>query len=244
MPIATRYERVSSEDGGSFDAYCAVPESGGGPGVILFQEIFGINDNMRGLAEKMAAAGYVALVPDMFWRLEPRFERKDESGMADAFAMIQAFDWEKAGPDIGSTLAHIKGMTECTGPVGGVGFCFGGVLAYLFAAVARMEMPDGQRVGPDAAVSYYGSGVHGMLNLVDRIECPIMFHFGNTDPFIPTEQIDQVEAAVAGRPDVEFHRYAAGHAFSNWDAPSMYNQAAADEAWSRTLDFFSRHLGK
>ena len=242
--MTTRYEQIQSADGRTFEAYCAVPESGSGPGMVLFQEIFGINDNMRGLADKMAAAGYVALVPDMFWRQEPRFERKDESGMADAFAMIQSFDWDKAGPDITATLAHLKGMSECTGPVGGVGFCFGGVLAYLFAAVARVAQSDGSSAGPDAVVSYYGSGVHGMLDLADKITCPIMFHYGSTDPFIPTEQIDQVEAAVAGKPGVEFHRYEAGHAFSNWDAPSMYNQAAADEAWERTLDFFSRHLGK
>ena len=138
-----------------------------------------------------------ALVPDMFWRLEPRFERKDESGLADGFALVQKFDWERGGADIASTLAHLRAMPECNGRAGGVGFCFGGVLAYLFAATAR---PDGN--GPDAAVSYYGSGVHGMLDLADKIECPIMFHYGNRDPFIPGEQIAQVEAAVAGRPNV------------------------------------------
>ena len=238
MGLDTRYESVGAFDGGSFDAYCAVPEEEGPwPGVVLFQEIFGINDNMRGLAEKVAGAGYVALVPDMFWRIEPRFERKDESGLGDGMAMIQEFDWEKGGADITATLAHLRAMPECNGRVGGVGFCFGGVLAYLFAATARVEGK-----GPDAAVSYYGSGVHSMLNLADRIECPIMFQYGEQDMFIPVEQIDQVEAAVAAKPGVEFHRYAAGHAFSNWDAPSMYNQAAADEAWGRTLDFFARHL--
>jgi carboxymethylenebutenolidase len=240
MPATTRYETVTAHDDGKFEAYCAVPEGEGPwPGVVLFQEIFGINDNMRGLAEKVAGAGHVALVPDMFWRLEARFERKDESGLADGMALVQRFDWERGGADIASTLAHLRTMPECSGRVGGVGFCFGGVLAYLFAATAR---PDGK--GPDAAVSYYGSGVHGMLNLADRIECPIMFHYGERDPFIPTDQIDEVEAAMAGRSTVEFHRYDAGHAFSNWDAPSMYNQPAADVAWARTLDFFSRHLRK
>ena len=238
MPVTTRYEIVTAHDGGNFEAYCAVPDGDGPwPGVVLFQEIFGINDNMRGLAEKVAGAGHVALVPDMFWRIEARFERKDESGLADGMALVQRFDWERGGADIASTLAHLRAMPECSGRVGGVGFCFGGVLAYLFAATAR---PDGK--GPDAAVSYYGSGVHGLLNLAERIECPIMFHYGDRDPYIPTDQIDEVEAAMAGRPDVEFHRYDAGHAFSNWDAPSMYNQPAADEAWARTLDFFSRHL--
>jgi carboxymethylenebutenolidase len=239
MPLTTRYETVSASDGGTFDAYCAVPDGDGPwPGVILFQEIFGINDNMRGLAGKMAEAGYLALVPDMFWRLERRFERKDETGLPDGIALVQKFDWERGGADIGATLAHVRAMPACDGRVAGVGFCFGGVLAYLFAATARSD-----GAGPDAAVSYYGSGVHGMLGLADQIECPIMFHYGNRDPFIPGEQIDEVDAAVGHRPNVEFHRYDAGHAFSNWDAPSMYDRAAAEEAWGRTLDFLARHLG-
>ncbi|MCA1846394.1 MAG: dienelactone hydrolase family protein, partial [Actinobacteria bacterium] len=130
MPVTTRYETVTAVDGGAFDAYCALPDGDGPwPGVVLFQEIFGINDNMRGLAEKVAGAGYVALVPDMFWRLEPRFERKDESGLADGMALVQKFDWEAGGADIASTLAHLRAMPECNGRVGGVGFCFGGVLA-------------------------------------------------------------------------------------------------------------------
>jgi carboxymethylenebutenolidase len=238
MPVANRYETVTAFDGGKFEAYCAVPEGEGPwPGLVLFQEIFGINDNMWGLAEKTAAAGYVGLVPDMFWRIEPRFERKDESGLADGITMVQQFDWERGGADIASTLAHLRAMPECNGRTGGVGFCFGGILAYLFAATAR---PDGK--GPDAAVSYYGSGVHGLLDLAGKIECPIMFHYGSRDPFIPVDQIDQVEAAMTGHPGLEFHRYDAGHAFSNWDAPSMYDQPAADAAWTRTLDFFSRHL--
>lgn len=239
MSIGNGYETVTAFDGGTFEAYCAVPEgSGPWPGLVLFQEIFGVNDNMRGLAEKAAAAGYLALVPDMFWRIEPRFERKDESGLADGMTKVGQFDWERGGADIASTLGHLRGMPESNGRAGGVGFCFGGVLAYLFAATSR---PDGQ--GPDAVVSYYGSGVHGLLELAGRIECPIMFHYGTRDPFIPVDQIDQVEAAMKGHPGLEFHRYDAGHAFSNWDAPSMYDQPAADEAWARTLDFFSRHLG-
>ncbi len=234
MAVTTGYEQVAAVDGsGSFAAYRAVPASGRGPGVLVFQEIFGINDNMRGLAERLAEAGYVALVPDMFWRIEPRFERKDESGMADAFAMMQRFDRVAAGADVAAALGHLRSMPECTGRVGAVGFCLGGTLTYACAVHAD----------PDVAVSYYGSGIHEMLDGVTAIACPIMFHYGNDDPFIPEEQIAAVEAAVAGRPGVEFHRYAAGHAFSNWDAPSMYQQHAADLAWGRTLAFLSQHLG-
>jgi carboxymethylenebutenolidase len=238
MTVTTRYETVKANDGGELAAFCAVPESGSGPGILLFQEIFGINDNMRTLAERLADAGYVTLVPDMFWRIEPRFERKDESGMGDAFAMMQKFDFEKAVDDIQATHAHVLGMGECTGKVGAIGFCLGGGLA--FAAATRSRV-DGR--GPDAAVPYYGSPVNDLLGFVDGLECPTMFHYGNNDAFIPEAKIAEVEAAVAGKPNVVFHRYDAGHAFSNWDAPSMYDEAAATLAWSRTLEFLAANLG-
>jgi carboxymethylenebutenolidase len=130
-------------------------------------------------------------------------------------------------------------MPECNGRIGAVGFCLGGTLAYLFAATARV---DGR--GPDAVVSYYGSAVNQMLDLAPRVECPVLFHYGANDPYIPTEKIDEVERAFAGRPDVVLHRYDAGHAFSNWDAPSMYDEQAANAAWPRTLDFLRTTLKK
>jgi carboxymethylenebutenolidase len=237
MAITTGYEKVSAGADGVFEAYCAVPVGGRGPGLLVFQEIFGINDNMRDLADRLATAGYVAIVPDMFWRLEPRFERKDESGMGDAFAMIQRYDFSWAVPDINSTHRHLVGMDACTGKVGAVGFCLGGTLAYLAAAVSEV---DGK--GIDAAVSYYGSGTNDQLGLFDQITCPLLFHYGEEDPFIPIDKVVEVEQAAEGKPHVAVHRYAAGHAFSNSDAPSMYDAEAAELAWSRTLDFFAEHL--
>ncbi len=237
MPADHHYERIQAQDGGSFDAYCAIPSSGNGPGVVVFQEIFGINDNMRGLANRLATEGYVALVPDMFWRIEPRFERKDESGIGDAFAVVQQFDATLGALDIAATHAHLLDMAECSGKVGVIGFCLGGALAFNAAAPSRV---DGR--GPDAAVCYYGSAINDMLGLADAITCPTMYHYGNTDVFIPEENIAAVEQAVASRAGVEFHRYEAGHAFSNWDAPSMYNAEAAELSWDRTLAFFAKHL--
>src|SRR5918996_182739 len=187
--ISTHYEKITTPDG-DFDAFCALPDTSPAPTVLIFQEVFGINDNIRGLAGQLAEAGYLALA-----------------------------------------------MPECSGRVGGVGFCLGGTLAYLLAATARV---DGR--GPDAAVSYYGSGVNAMLDLAPRVGCPVLFHYGARDPYIPAEQIDEVERALAGRPDVALHRYDAGHAFSNWDAPSMYDEPAARIAWERTLTFFDERL--
>jgi carboxymethylenebutenolidase len=235
--ISTHYEKVTAVDGGVFDAFCAVPDTEPAPGILVFQEIFGINDNIRGLAERLAAAGYLVLAPDVFWRIEPRFERKDESGLADGMARVQQLDFGLATSDITATMAHVLAKPRCNGRVGGVGFCLGGTLAYLFAASSRV---DGR--GPDAAVCYYGSGIHGQLDLAERIECPILFHYGDRDPYIPSEQIDAVERAVAGHGDATVYHYDAGHAFSNWDAPSMYDEAAARVAWDRTIAFLDAHL--
>jgi carboxymethylenebutenolidase len=91
-------------------------------------------------------------------------------------------------------------------------------------------------------VPYYGSAINGLLGHVDQLSCPTMFHYGDEDAFISQEQIAEVEAAVADRSNVTFYRYAAGHAFSNWDAPSMYDEAAAELAWSRTIAFLGEHL--
>jgi carboxymethylenebutenolidase len=140
--------------------------------------------------------------------------------------------------DIQATHAHLIGMAECTGKVGAVGFCLGGGLAFAAATTSRV---DGH--GIDAAVCYYGSPVNDLLGHVGNLECPTVFHYGNQDSFIPEEKIVEVETAVAGKPGVVVHRYDAGHAFSNWDAPSMYQQEAADLAWDRTLTFFREQLG-
>lgn len=231
-----RTENVTSLDGQQFTAHCAVPDQPG-PGILLFQEIFGINDNMRGLAGRLARAGYVVLVPDMFWRIEPGFERKDESALEECMAMVGRLDWQAVPDDISATHGQLLSLPECTGAVGAIGFCLGGTLAFLAAARSRV---DGK--GPDAAVSYYGSGNNDFLHLLEKVECPLLFHYGDHDPYIPPKSIEQVERAVSGRPGMRVERYDAGHAFSNWDAPSMYDEAAAEAAWASTLAFLGEHL--
>ncbi|PWV78479.1 carboxymethylenebutenolidase [Prauserella marina] len=235
--VATRYENIEAFDGGNFDAYWAVPDSTPGAGIVLLQEVFGINDNMRQLAAELAGHGYVTVVPDMFWRLQRGFESKDESGIQEGMGLAQRLDFTAAVADMTATMRALRAMPECDGRVGAAGFCLGGTLAYLFATSVRDE---GR--GPDAVVSYYGSAVHAMLEKVGDIDCPMLFHYGDADPYISTEQIAAVEAAVAGRPDIAVHHYDAGHAFSNFDAPSFYQRDAADLAWGRTLAFFDDRL--
>ncbi|WP_199431465.1 dienelactone hydrolase family protein [Qaidamihabitans albus] len=234
--VANRDESIKADEG-VFDAYLAVPDLVPAPGIILLQEVFGVNDNMRGLADSLAEAGYLALVPDMFWRLQRRFESKDESGIAEGMELARRMDLGAAVTDMTAALAHLRALPACDGRAGGVGFCLGGKLAYLLATSVRA---DGR--GPDAVVSYYGSGIHEMLDQAEAIECPMMFHYGDRDPYITHEQVAAVEAAVASRPDIAVHHYDAGHAFSNFDAPSLHEREPADLAWGRTLAFFEDHL--
>ncbi|WP_277681645.1 dienelactone hydrolase family protein [Saccharomonospora azurea] len=239
--VTSRYDNITVDAHASaeqtFRAFVAVPDRSPAPAVVLFQEVFGVNDNMRQLAVRLADNGFHAVVPDMFWRLRPGFERRDETGLAEGMELAARLDYELAVQDMTATLAHVRADPGCSPRAGAVGFCLGGTLAYLFATSARV---DGR--GPDAVVSYYGSAVHDHLALASDIECPMLFHFGDDDPYISRAQIAAVEAAVANRPDIAVHRYAAGHAFSNFDAPSFYDADAADLAWGRTLAFLDDTL--
>ncbi len=234
--VATRYENITVEEKESeeqtFRAFVAVPDPTPAPAVVLLQEVFGVNDNMRELARRLAESGFLTVVPDMFWRLRPGFESGDESGLSEGMELAARLDLDLAVVDMTATLAHVLARPECSGRVGAVGFCLGGTLSYLFAASARV----GGR-GLDSAVSYYGSGVHDHLDLVRSVECPMLFHYGDHDPYISGAQIAAVEAAVANRPDIAVYRYDAGHAFSNFDAPSFHDPDAADLAWGRTMAF-------
>ena len=234
-----RSVQVAAPDGsGSFAAHVTVPDAGRGPGIVVIHEIFGVNEYITATCRRLAELGYVALAPDLFWRIAPGLDlAHDEEGLARAVENVTRFDAEAAVGDVAAALDHLRALPEVQGGAGVFGFCLGGTLAYLFAATARVD-----ERGPDAVVSYYGSAVNRMLDLAPRVECPVLFHYGAEDPYIPTEQIDEVEQAFAGRRDVVLHRYAAGHAFSNWDAPSMYDEAASRVAWERTLRFLDEIL--
>jgi carboxymethylenebutenolidase len=241
--FATRTERiVPAEDdtGGAptdaFTGLLTLPESGSGPGVLVIHEIGGVNDYVAHVGQRLADLGYVALAPDLFWRVDPdRPLAFDEEGLEDALERVGRLDVPLAVRDADAALAHLTALPEVAGPVGVLGFCLGGTIAFLVAL----------RSEPDAVVSYYGSGVPDAVDEPDALaplDCPVLFHFGADDPYIPVDQIDRVRAAVEGRSDIEVHVFDAGHAFDN-PAPLFHNPEAAEQAWGVTADFLRRSLG-
>jgi carboxymethylenebutenolidase len=216
-----------------FEAHLALPASGSGPGIVLVQEIFGVNAYVRDAARRLAELGYVVLAPDIFWRTDPGLELGPDD-LKRAFGAIQKVDHELAVGDAIATLAALRALPEVGGaPAGVLGFCFGGTLAWHVAAQAD----------PDAAVCYYGSGIPDALDLAPRIDCPVLLHFGGADPYIAREQVDAVAALAATRDSFECHvQEGAGHAFDNSFSPQFSNPPAAAAAWELTAAFLARTL--
>jgi carboxymethylenebutenolidase len=233
--VDERSEQIDAPDGsGSFAAHVTLPEGGRGPGVVVLHEIFGVNDYVRDTCRRLAGLGYVALAPDLFWRIAPGLTLDhDEEGLTKAMENVQRFDVPTAVLDAAAAVEHVRSLPEVEGGVGVLGFCLGGTLAYLVAAASE----------PDASVSYYGSGVPGALEQAEQIECPTLVHFGGDDPYIPREQVDAVVAGLGGRPGIEVVVHeGAGHAFDNHHAPGFHQPDAADEAWRRTTAFLAEAL--
>lgn len=233
--MSSRPETITVADG-SFQGHVAIPDTGSGPGLLVLQEIFGVNEYIRSVCDRLAAMGYAAMAPDMFWRHEPGFTvepSQGEEGMQAAFAMMSGFDFATVPGDLGAALTHLRNLPECSGGAGLIGFCFGGTLAYLGAAA----------LDPTCAVSYYGSGVAGNLDRADDIACPILFHFGGNDPFLPSEDAHAVAARFADVADADVViQPGAGHAFDNHLNPAFSDPEAAAAAWEVTREFLDRYL--
>jgi carboxymethylenebutenolidase len=231
--MASRVEQVAVP-GGAYDLTLWLPDGGGGPGVLVIPEIFGVGDYIHAVAEDLARLGYVVAAPDLFWRLRPGWSVvHDEEGVRRSLELSRDFDFEQGVADTAAGLRHLADLPEVEGEVGIVGFCLGGSIAYYLAAQNAAA----------AVVSLYGSAVPGTLELLDAIERPLQFHFGAQDPYIPREEVAKVEQAVRDRPNAEIHvEEQAGHAFHNRFAPMFHVPDAAGRAWARIEDFLSRHL--
>jgi len=220
---------------GELDAHVALPESGSGPGIVVLQEIFGVGGYIKEATERLAGIGYVALAPDLYWRIEPGITLDHtEEGMGAAFQTAQQLDHALAVKDSIDALMTLRALPEVThGKAGVLGFCLGGTLAFEVAIESD----------PDVAVCYYGSGIAGLLDQTHRISCPVLFHYGGQDQYIPLDQAERVAACAASNDAMECHiQHDAGHAFDNHEAPMFHQPEAADRAWKLTKDFLARTL--
>lgn len=214
---------IETTDGHKLTGYRAEPSGDPRGGLVVIQEIFGVNSHIRAVADGFAAEGYVALAPAMFDRVGPGIELGYSSEDVEKGREIRArIEYDDAVRDMGAAVSALAGL-----PVGVVGYCWGGSLAW--SAATRLD-------GLKAAVGYYGGFIPEMADETPRH--PVMLHFGESDESIPLEGVDKVKAA---HPDVPIYLYPAGHGF-NCDQRGSYDEASARLARERTLAFFAEHL--
>jgi carboxymethylenebutenolidase len=219
---------------GEMPAHLWLPESGSGPGLLVLQEIFGVSGYIRRRAADLAEAGYVVLVPDLYWRLGAGpIDESAPGAMEEAMARVQKLDWATTVADAVAALRALRARDEVVGGTGVIGFCFGGGLAFNVAAVES----------PDVLVSYYGSALPGLLDLAPQVTAPSLHHFGTADDYLDGPTVERIrEAVTAGDNTVEFETYeGANHAFDNSDF-ALHHPAASALAWERTLAFLAREL--
>lgn len=225
---------IRSLDGSSFGGYAAFPESKSAPGLVVIQEIFGVNAGMRQLCDFYAENGYLAVCPDLFWRQEPGVQLSDQN-QADwerAFTLYKNFDVEASVRDLFATLAHTRRMPECNGKVGAVGYCLGGRLAWLVAT----------RSDVDCTVSYYGVNIDAMLDELYEIRMPLLLHIAEKDKFVPPSAQQKILKAIVRNPAIQAFAYPdAEHAFARPQGQT-FRPDAAKLANERTLDFLARNL--
>jgi carboxymethylenebutenolidase len=217
--------KLTASDGVSIAAYRAEPSGTPRGGLVVLQEIFGVNPHIRRVTDRFAEQGYLAIAPALFDRVKPGLELGyDQAGMQEGIATQKQTIQADTLKDIEAAVAE----AAKAGTVGIVGYCWGGTLAY--AAAARLS-------GVAAAVGYYGGGIASMLDAKPKV--PVMLHFGEKDDHIPMSAVESIRAAL---PDVPVFSYPAGHGF-NCDDRGSYDKACADLALSRTLPFLHQNIG-
>ncbi|HZP76162.1 MAG TPA: dienelactone hydrolase family protein [Pseudolabrys sp.] len=216
---------LTTTDHHTLGAYRADPSGAAKGGIVVVQEIFGVNRSIRAVCDAFAAQGYAAVAPAVF----DRFERNFDSGytpdeVAHARSFIGKLNWDWLMADVAAAHADLKSV----GPTAVVGFCLGGSVAFLSAC--RLE-------GLKAGVGYYGGAIVKFAD--EKPKCPVQLHFGDQDTSIPVSDIEVIKQK---QPQAEVHVYpGAPHAFANEDRPS-YRREAADLAWNRTLEFLKRTM--
>jgi carboxymethylenebutenolidase len=219
---------------GDFSAYLARPTITPAPAIVVIQEIFGVNDDMRQTCDDFAKQGYFAICPDLYWRQEPGVVLTDQSEAewTKALALYNAFDVEAGMKDIAATIAAVRREAGVSSKIGAVGYCLGGLLAYLTAT----------RTDADAVAAYYGVGVDKYLPEAERIAGSLLMHIAEEDEFVPKATWQGIASMLKDHPKVEIHTYpGCSHAFARHQG-IHYDDASAKRANGRTAEFFIRHL--
>jgi carboxymethylenebutenolidase len=216
--------QLRAADGHTFSSYLARPTGLARGGMVVVQEIFGVTGHIERVTDQFAAEGYLAIAPAVFDRQQRGVNLAyDEAGIAAGVGYMQRADFDQVMTDLQAAIDAVAHA----GPVGMVGYCWGGLVTYLA----------GSRTSIAAGVAYYGGGIARFLEPVPR--CPMQFHFGEQDSHIPMRDVELIRNAF---PQGEYHMYAAGHGFNCTDRAS-HDAAAAHLAFARTKEFFSKHLG-
>ncbi len=220
---------------GDMMGYLASPATGRGAGIVVIQEIFGVNKVMRDIADGLAARGYFALCPDLFWRVEKGVQLTDKTDAEwkRAFDLMNKFNPDTGVKDIQAAIGHLRALSGASGKVGAVGYCLGGLLAYLTAC----------RTDSDASVGYYGVNIDSRLDEAKHIKKPLMLHIAGKDQFVKPEAQHRIIEALKHNRHVTIHTYPEmDHAFAR-EGGAHYDKACADLANGRTATFFRQHLG-
>ncbi len=231
--MADRWVQIDAE-AGAFKAFVAAPAGPPRGAVVVIQEIFGVNEGVRGKCAWLAKEGYLAIAPDLFWRQEPGVELTDktEGEWKRAFALMNGFNQNLGVADIQRTIDYAR-TGEGQAKVGAVGYCLGGLLAYLTAC----------KTSVDAAVGYYGVSIDQKLGDAADLSTPLMLHIAGKDQFVPKAAQDAVIAGLGAKPNVTLHSYAEqDHAFTRVGG-AHYDAHAAELADARTVAFFRQHIG-
>lgn len=235
--MAEAIEIRATDGSGTFAAHVARPAAGTGTprgAVVVIQEIFGVNAAMRALCDWVADMGFIALSPDLFWRIEPGVELTDgsEKEWQRAFALMNAFDQVKGVEDLKATLTAARGIAGSNGRAATMGFCLGGRLATMMALESDAE----------CNVSYYGVGLDGLLEGAQEIMNPLVLHIAAEDRFVPPEAQARIRAALEGQPQVGAYTYpGVDHAFARMGGHS-WNGLAATIANGRSAELLQRCL--
>ena len=225
----------AADGSGTFSGYLALPSAGTGPGLVLAQEIFGVNSTMREVADYYAEEGYVVLVPDLFWRQQPNVQLGyTPDDWQKAFGFYKGFNEAKGVDDVQTAITALRGRPEVTGgKVGVLGFCLGGKLAYLAAC----------RTDADVVVGYYGVGIEAALDEAGKIKCPLVLHIAELDQFCPPEARAKIVQGLQGRPNIALHVYpGVDHAFARVGG-DHYHRPSALMAHERSIAALKSAMG-